>query len=134
MCRPRFLVLAFLLLTGIAIPAIAQLGPPSGMIYADDRLFRTIGTPTELPDRGQFNTLYQLGGSLAAVAEAAPGQRGYNGGRWAVREVSFVTISPVQFTNAEDLLEAEKAGQITIGPVVRRFECPLIAAEPARKP
>jgi len=42
--------------------------------------------------------------------------------------------SRVQFTNVEDLLAAEKAGQLTIGPVVQRFQCPLIAAQPSDKP
>ncbi len=106
--------------------AEAQIGPPAGTIYASDQLFKTIGTPTELPERGQFDTIYALGNGFANVAEAAPGEPGFNGGRWEVREVTFLTIAPTQFTNDEDILAAEAAGQISIGPVVRRFECPLI--------
>ncbi|MGH7726897.1 MAG: hypothetical protein ACREOU_15855 [Candidatus Eiseniibacteriota bacterium] len=127
MCRTfHALAAGFLLLILAALPVSAQVGPPGGMIYADDRLFATVGTPTELPERGPFNDLYQLGGSLSAVSDAGPGSPGYRGGRWAVREVTFVTIAPVQFTNADDLLAAASRGEITIGPVVRRFECPLI--------
>jgi len=127
MCRNfRALTAGFLGLVLTALPVTAQVGPPGGMIYADNQLFATVGTPTELPDRGRFNDLYQLGGSLAAVSDAAPGSRDYRGGRWAVREVTFVTIAPVQYTNAEDLLAAASRGEVTIGPVVRRFECPLI--------
>jgi len=113
---------------GLLLSAVAdaQLGPPSGTIYASDRMFKTIGTPTDLPNRGQFDTIYALGNGLANVAEAAPGEPGFNGGRWEVREVTFLTIVPTQFTNDEDILAAVEAGQISIGPVVRRFECPLI--------
>jgi hypothetical protein len=124
MCRIIGVLLAGLF--AFAPPAAAQVGPPGGMIYADDRLFATVGTPTELPDRGPFNELYQLGNGLVAVSDAAPGSSDYRGGRWAVREVTFVDIAPVQFTNAEDLLAAAEKGDVTIGPVVRRFECPLI--------
>ena len=127
MCRIFHALIAGLVgLVLSALPVTAQVGPPGGTIYADDRLFATVGTPTELPDRGPFNDLYQLGGTLAAVSDAGPGSADYRGGRWAVREVTFVTIAPVQYTNAEDLLAAASRGEVTIGPVIRHFECPLI--------
>ena len=126
MTRHVFISMIALGLLAFGALAQAQLGPPGGLIYASDQQFKTIGTPTDLPDRGKFDTIYALGNGLANVAEAAPGERGYNGGRWEVREVTFLTIAPTQFTNDEDILEAEAAGQISIGPVVRRFECPLI--------
>jgi hypothetical protein len=107
---------------------LGQVGPPAGMIYANDILFRTVGTPTSLPDHGKFDTLYALGGDLAAVSESAPGDPDYNGGRWEVREITFVGIEPVQYTNAEQVLAAAEAGDIEIGDVVRRFQCPLIRA------
>ncbi|HET9887002.1 MAG TPA: hypothetical protein VFR10_05770 [bacterium] len=113
---------------GLSI-AHAQLGPPAGAIYANDELFKTVGTPTELPDRGQFNTLYQLGGDLASVSSAAPGDADFRGGRWEVRTVTFVTVEPTQFTNEQQVLDAEAAGQIEISDVVQRFECPLIKAK-----
>ena len=121
--------LAALLLVALAIPVLAQLGPPGGRIYASNRLFQTIGTPADLPNRGEFNQIYALGSGLAEVADVAPGERGYRGGRWEVHEVTFVTIAPTQFTNDEDLLAAAASGQVSIGPVIRRFECPLIPAK-----
>ena len=127
--RMARLAMAALLLTTLALPVLAQLGPPGGTIYADDRLFRTIGTPTDLPNHGDFNAIYTFPGGLASVAEAAPGESGYRGGRWEVHEVTFVSIAPTQFTNDEDLLAAAAQGQVSIGPVVRRFECPLIPAK-----
>jgi hypothetical protein len=123
----RLVPLMIALIT-IALPStlLAQLGPPSGTIYANDQPFRTIGTPTDLPARGQFDTIYALGGDLANVSDAAPGEPGYNGGRWEVRPITWVTIEPTQFTNADQVRAAAAAGQIEIGEVVRRFVCPLI--------
>ncbi len=110
-----------------AVPAaVAQVGPPGGMIYAHDVVYRTVGTPTDLPDHGPFDTIYVLGNGLAPVSNAAPGDRDYNGGRWEVRMVSFRTVPPTQFTNAEQVLAAAASGEIEIGNVVKRFECPLI--------
>jgi hypothetical protein len=129
MRRLKTLGAGLALLAALAAPALAQLGPPSGMIYASDKLFRTIGTPTELSDKGTFNTLYQLGGDLASVAEFAPGEAGFRGGRWEVRTVTFLTIAPTQFTNDDQVKAAEASGQISISPVVRRFECPLIRVQ-----
>jgi hypothetical protein len=102
------------------------LGPPGGTIYAHDVAYRTIGTPADLPDHGKFDTIYALGGDLANVSDAAPGDRDWNGGRWEVRPIMWTNIAPTQFTNAEDVQAAAEAGDIEIGDVVRRFECPLI--------
>ena len=113
----------------LASIVFAQAGPPGGMIYANDELYRTVGTPTDLPEHGPFDAIYVLGDpsdGLAAVSESAPGDRDYNGGRWEVHMVTFETIEPTQFTNADDLLDAASRGEVSIGPVVRRFVCPLI--------
>jgi hypothetical protein len=120
------LVTAVLALALLPAASFAQVGPPGGMIYANDELFRTVGTPTSLPDRGRFDTIYALGGDLANVSDAAPGSPGYNGGRWEVRPITWVTIDPTQFTNAEQVLDAAASGAIEIGDVINRFECPLI--------
>lgn len=120
-------------LTGVALGGLlfaavahAQAGPPGGTIYAHDETYRTVGTPTDLPDRGMFDTIYVLGDGLAAVSESAPGDQDYNGGRWEARPIEWLTIDPIQFTNAEDIRAAADAGEIAIGDVVRRFVCPLI--------
>jgi hypothetical protein len=109
-----------------ATTAQAQAGPPGGTIYAHDVAYRTVGTPTDLPPHGMFDTIYVLGPDLAAVSESAPGDQDYNGGRWEVRPIEWINIDPMQFTNAEDILAAADAGDIEIGDVVRRFVCPLI--------
>jgi len=121
---PLFVVLTL----ALAGTAFAK-GPPDGTIYAHDVAYRTVGTPTDLPDRGKFDTIYVLGGELANVSEAAPGDIDYNGGRWEVRPLRWIFIDPMQFTNAEDILAAAQAGDIEIGDVVKRFECPLIRSK-----
>jgi hypothetical protein len=125
--RAALLPLAIFALLGFATTAAwAQVGPPGGTIYAHDVAYRTVATPKDLPPHGKFDTIYVLGGSLASVAESAPGDQDFNGGRWEVRLVTFVTIAPTQFTNAEEVEAAAQSGQIQISGVVRRFECPLI--------
>ena len=126
--RPPLVSLGVLLLLAIAVtvPALAQQGPPTNQIYANDELFTGVNAPRDLPAKGAFDTIYVLGPGLMAVADAAPGDPDYNGGRWEVRMVTWNTIAPTQFTNDEQVEAAAAAGQITIGDVVRRFECPLI--------
>ena len=124
--RVKLFSLAALLVIGLASLALAGQGPPNFHTYAHDRLYNGILTPTELPDHGKFDDIYVLGPGLNPVSDAAPGDQWYNGGRWEVHLVTFLTISPTQFTNAEQIVAAAGAGQIGIGPVVKRFECPLI--------
>ena len=129
MSQSRWYAATALVLLAVAVSssaAIAQVGPPGGTIYAHDVAYRTVATPKDLPPHGKFDAIYVLGNDLAAVSESAPGDRDYNGGRWEVRLVTFLTIPPTQFTNAEDLREAEAQGQVSFSEVVRRFECPLI--------
>ncbi len=122
----KLLLLAVVALAIPAVPAIADgLGPPGGTIYAHDVAYRTVGTPNDLPDQGPFNPIWVLGNGLGSVTDAAPGDANYHGGRWEVRMVTF-NVAPVQYTNAEDLQAAANRGDITIGPIVRHFECPLI--------
>ncbi len=116
----------FVLVVGLTLPALAQQGPPTNRIYANDELFTGVNAPRDLPSHGKFDTIYVLGPGLMAVADAAPGDVDYNGGRWEVRPVTWKTIAPTQFTNSEQVEAAVAAGQITIGDVIRRFECPLI--------
>ena len=128
--NPQALTAALLLVALSALIAIAGQGPPGNLIYAHDRLYTGVNTPTDLPEQGKFNAIYPLGPGLHAVSEAAPGDRDYRGGRWEVRPVTFMTIAPRQFTNAEDIVAAAARGEISIGGVVKRFECPLIPINP----
>jgi hypothetical protein len=67
-----------------------------------------------------------LGDGLANVAEAKPGDRDFNGGRWMVLPVTWHT-APVQLTSAEQVEAYADQGWLTIaGTPVREFECPVI--------
>lgn len=130
--EPLILGLAMLALASMGLTSIAfaQVGPPGGMIYAHDEVYRVVATPHDVPNQGPFDTIYVLREGLASVSDAAPGDPDYNGGRWEVRLVDFISIPPTQFTNAEDVLAAAAQGDIAIGDVVRRFVCPLIKGSP----
>jgi hypothetical protein len=123
----RFLLLGLVAVAAAAVlasPATTagnSLGPPGTTIYAFDEAFRTIATPTSLPNRGAFDTIYVFPdcASCASVSEAAPGHPGYNGGRWKVMQAFGITS---QLTNAEDVV-AEASSLVDTG---TRFVCPLI--------
>ena len=112
----------------VAFPLLgdAGAGPPGVGIYAHDQLFRVVATPRDLPAHGKFDTIYVLGGDLMNVSDAAPGDADYNGGRWEVRPITWTGMAQTQFTNAEAIVQAATMGNLQIGDVVRRFECPLI--------
>ena len=117
---------AALAVAALAGPAMADgksLGPPGSTIYAFDEAFRTIATPTSLPDRGPTDTIYLFPDcpTCASVSEAAPGTPGYNGGRWNVVEAFGITT---QLTNA-DAVVASASSLVDTG---TRFVCPLIRA------
>jgi hypothetical protein len=125
MRRFLFLVLAsavaVAVLTGPSAAAGNSLGPPGSTIYAFDQAYRTIATPTSLPNRGPFDTIYVFPdcSTCDSVSEAAPGHPGYNGGRWRVVQAFGITS---QLTNAEDVV-AQATSLVDTG---TRFVCPLI--------
>ena len=129
MRRLMTLALAGALSLSLLASAASAGGPPAVGFYVDGRLFRTIGTPTDLTGTGApphtFDALYDLGAGLISVAEAKPGDRDYNGGRWMVRSITWNT-TPTQLTSAEAVLAAAAESDLTIGPVVRSFVCPVI--------
>jgi hypothetical protein len=107
-----------------AAPAMAAgVGPPSGTIYAFDQAYHTVATPTSIPNRGPFDTIYVFPdcSGCASVSEAAPGYPGYNGGRWRVVAASGITT---QLTNAAAVVA--QASSLTDTGI--RFVCPLSKA------
>jgi hypothetical protein len=130
--------LAALLTVGGA--AAAGLSGPA--FYVDGVLYRTVGTPTDLsgtgaPDRS-FDTIYNFFGAQPYnVATAAPGDPGFNGGRWRVHRVAFntglqATLAAYDANGSGDLDSDEEvqaaladtgpAGVTDLG-VVREFVC-----------
>jgi hypothetical protein len=107
-----------------ATPAMAAgVGPPSGTIYAFDQAYHTVATPTSLPNKGPFDTIYTFPdcAACASVSEAAPGYPGYNGGRWRVTAAYGIAS---QLTNAADVI----AQASSLADTGVRFVCPLSKA------
>jgi hypothetical protein len=126
--KKRILFLTVLaLLVALPVAAFAEgLGPPGGTIWANDVAYRTIGTPTSLPDNAPadtFDILYHFPDcdGCAAVSDAAPGDTDYNGGRWIVVNAFGITS---QLTNAEDVESQatgmEPAGVSLVCPVIKQ--------------
>ena len=115
------------LLVSIAAAPVAAGGPPSLSFYIDGSRYRTVGTPTDFSNTGApdftYDRIYALGSGLINVAEAKPGDRDFNGGRWAVMPVTWNT-TPTQLTSAEEVEAWADAGLLTIGATpVRLFFC-----------
>src|SRR4051794_5893413 len=77
----------------LGLGATAQAAGVSGpAIYVNHVLYRTVATPTDLSATGapaqSWDTIYNFFGAQRSVATAAPGDPGYNGGRWQVHKVS----------------------------------------------
>lgn len=113
-------------------------------IWAHDRIYDTILTDTNFksPPAHSTDVLYNFGMSglmgQRAVAEYAPGDRHYNGGRWDVKLVMFTTqglaahdpdgdgTANFELTNATAVLAHVELGHITIMDANHYFECPLL--------
>jgi hypothetical protein len=77
----------------LGVSATAQAAGVSGpAIYVNHVLYRTVATPTDLSGTGapaqSWDTIYNFFGAQRSVATAAPGDPGFNGGRWQVHKVS----------------------------------------------
>jgi hypothetical protein len=142
-------------ITTIAIASAAALAPTSAAVvsaagngaggvtgpafYVDGELYRTVGTPTDLSGTGapahSYDTIYAIDGQ-PNVATAAPGDEGYNGGRWQVLPITIddyaAALAVADTNNSGDLDSDEEldaavgAGLASIGESVRSFVCPVI--------
>ena len=133
------------LVLGIAIAGLltgaAAAGVTGPAFYVDGQLYRTVNTPTDLSGTGApahaWDTIYDFGGNQMNVATAAPGDSGYNGGRWQVHALAFPSgyAAAVAAGDAnangvidsdEELAAAMAAGTATDTGVVKQFVCPVI--------
>lgn len=120
------------LLASLAVSTVAAGGPPSLAFYVDGVQYRTVGTPTDFSRTGapahSYDRIFVLGSGLANVAEAKPGDRDFNGGRWMVLPVTWSQgVTPVQLTSAEQVMAYAANGMLTIATSpVKLFECPVI--------
>jgi hypothetical protein len=81
-------------LGGLVLAGPAQAAGVSGpAFWIDGQLYRTVATPTDLSGTGapasSYDAIYSFGGAQRNVAEAKPGDRDFNGGRWQVHQLAF---------------------------------------------
>jgi hypothetical protein len=123
----------------VTAPASAGVGGPA--FYVDGQLYRTVGTPTDLSGTGApahaWDVIYEFSGAQLNVADAAPGDSGYNGGRWQVHLLEFPDGYAAAVADGDDdgdgvldsVAEVETAlaaGSAVDTGVVKQFECPAI--------
>jgi hypothetical protein len=126
------------------VPGVASAGVTGPAFYVNGTAYRTVGTPTDLSNTGapdhSFDVIYDFGGEQMNVATAAPGDPGYNGGRWQVHALSWNSTyeavlaahdddgNGVIDTNAElyAALADGGPGGLTDAGVVKWFVCPVI--------
>jgi hypothetical protein len=133
------LVLVFIL--ALAATAYADPGRPNfgPAIFADGEVFGTKGTTT-LPAPNEHNTqsydkifTFTNGaeGQLP-VAEAAPGNPMYNGGRWSGQSATWIDDLPHPkpvLTSYEEVMFHYNLGHIIIESADNYFQCPLLPAK-----
>jgi hypothetical protein len=144
--KMRSLLLAALVsgLTILAFAGVATAGGSGGVtgpaFYVDGQLYRTVNTPTDLSKTGapdsSFDTIYEFFGLQPNVATAAPGDPGFNGGRWMVHGLQFANYAAAvaqydsndsgNFDSDEEVAAAIVGGAATDIGVIKSFECPVI--------
>jgi hypothetical protein len=137
----RRLLLLTVAVVALVLPGtIAQAGVSGPSFYVDGVLYRTVGTPTDLSGTGapadSFDVIYEFFGLQPNVATAAPGDPGFNGGRWAVHGLRFVDYQAAvdaydsngsgDLDSDEEVAAALAGGAATDIGVIKRFECPVI--------
>jgi len=141
----RLVPLALGLLVAAIVAGSAMAAGSGGVtgpaFYVDEDLYRTVGTPTDLSGTGapahSFDTIYAFGGLQPNVATAAPGDKGYNGGRWRVEVLAFPmgygaavasadTNASGDIDSDEELLSAMAAGKADVSGSGPSFVCPVI--------
>ncbi len=124
----------------VGTAGVAAAGAPTAAFYVDGTPYGTVGTPSDFSHTGapahSFDTIYAIAEQMN-VADAAPGDRDFNGGRWVVQEVVFsdyagaladVAVNPDgdALDSAEEVLAAIEGGYAELGGILASFECPVI--------
>ena len=137
----RILIIAATALVAVAALAGGAAGGVTGpAFYVDGQLYRTVATPTDLSRTGapahSFDTIYEFFGLQRNVATAAPGDPGFNGGRWMVHGLMFTNYAAAvmahdangsgDLDSDEEVAAALASGQATDIGVVKQFVCPVI--------
>jgi hypothetical protein len=126
------------------MPAVANAGVGGPAFYVNGVVYRTVGTPTNFSHTGaplsSYDTIYEFSGAQLNVATAAPGDPGYNGGRWQVHLLGWNTDYATTLAAHDDnnngvldttaevmgaLADPGPGGAVDLG-VIKSFECPVI--------
>lgn len=150
MKRKGIIITAFLLVVIIGmLPTVSAKATVvrEGAIWNDGMLYRTVLTPTNLTSTNapehSFDILYNFDGSglvgQRSVADSAPGDKDYNGGRWMVYAVTFTDLGKsihdpgndgtvdFELMSTEMVLHHMELGHLTISEEpVKMFVCPMI--------
>jgi hypothetical protein len=121
----------------------AAAGRADNAIWVHDQLYGTVATDTafQSPPPQSTDVIFSFAGSgldgQRSVAQYAPGDRDYNGGRWNVMVVTFTDMGKSmldadsdgavdsEIGNAETVLDYADLGLLTITAPGVYFECPL---------
>lgn len=139
-----FRIAAVVASTGAAALGLGSTAYASGVsgpaIYVDHVLYRTVATPTDLSGTGapaqSWDTIYNFFGAQPSVATAAPGDPGFNGGRWQVHKVStpqgYAAALAAGDLDADGVLDsatevqaAMASGTLVDDGIVKYFVCTL---------
>ncbi len=98
------------------------------------------------PNPKSLDALYNFDGSTLmgqrSISESAPGNPGYNGGRWKVIPVTFTELGrsihdtdddgyvDFELTSVEQLMTHAGLGHLTIGAPIKYFICPMLPNGP----
>lgn len=113
-------------------------------IWAHGELYDTVVTPATFISPPEHSTdiiySFMMGGLLGqrSVADAAPGDPGFNGGRWSVQVAVFTDLGKqvhdadgdgyvdFELTAADELADHVALGHIEVFPANFYFECPML--------
>ena len=121
-------MLAMVCMVIFSLPAAAK-RPGFGNLYYDGEVVRTVVPPAAMPFMGNDN-LYVIQNGVDGqlpVAGVAPGDKDYNGGKWAFYSVMWnMGFSPELLTSEAEVLDAGLAGEVTITRILENdFKCPI---------
>ena len=126
--------------------AVAHAGATrvSEAIWGHGQLYDTVITPATFisPPEHSTDTIYSfdMSGLMGqrAVADAAPGDRDYNGGRWSVQMAVFTDLGKevhdtdddghidAELTSADQVMMMVDLGHLKVFPANFYFECPML--------
>jgi len=113
-------------------------------IWGHGQLYDTVITPATFVSPPEHSTdmiySFDMSGLMGqrAVADAAPGDRDYNGGRWSVQMAVFTDLGKEvhdtdndgyvddELTSADQVMMMVDLGHIEVFPANFYFECPML--------